>query len=317
MAILYCCPHSPADLYRQWLTERFPSLAFHDATPVDADIGDRAAIRYALVWHPPEGLIASLPNLRAVFNLGAGVDGLLATPTAREIPDHVPLIRLGDAGMAEQMTEWVLHGVLRFHRRFDDYERQQTARQWTPLLDVKPAGQVRVGLLGLGALGGTVAHHLKALGYAVRGWSRRPKTLDGIETFAGRDALPAFLAETDILVCLLPLTSETRGLLNTATLSALPRGAALINAARGAHVVDADLIHLLDSGHLRGAQLDVLDPEPPSPDHPFWTHPRVRLTPHIAAITLPKPACDQIADAITLLERGQTPPNVVDRQNGY
>jgi glyoxylate/hydroxypyruvate reductase A len=182
---------------------------------------------------------------------------------------------------------------------------------------VPPAARTRVGLMGLGVLGQAVAGALVSLGYAVRGWSRRPKTVPGVTVFDGAAGLAPFLAGTDILVCLLPLTDETRGLLNADTLARLPAGAAVINAARGAHVVDADLLALLDAGHLRGAQLDVFDPEPLPADHPFWTHPRVRMTPHIAAVTLVEPSCDQIAETIRRLDRGEPVPNAVDRTAGY
>lgn len=310
MTLLFCSAVDSAEAYRRALAKQLPGMALR----VHPDIGPPEDITYALVWNPPAGLLASLPNLRAVFNLGAGVDAILADNSA--LPADVPLIRLADAGMAPQMTEWVLHGVLRFHRRFDDYEREQAAGRWTRL-DVPPAGGVRVGLMGLGVLGQAVAGALVSLGYAVRGWSRRPKAVPGVTTFDGDGGLAPFLADTDILVCLLPLTEDTRGVLNAETLGRLPPGAAVINAARGAHLVDADLLALLESGHLRGAQLDVFAPEPLPPDHPFWTHPGVRLTPHIAAVTLVEPTCEQIARTVRQMERGEAPLNAVDRTAGY
>ncbi|MBB4287351.1 2-hydroxyacid dehydrogenase [Roseospira goensis] len=309
MTLLFCSAFDDAAGYERAMAARLPDMPVR----VYPDTGPPEAVTYAMVWRPPLGLLPSLPNLRAVFNLGAGVDGILSDS---DVPDDVPVIRLADAGMAPQMVEWVLHGVLRFHRRFDEYEVEQAARRWTRLA-VAPAGRTRVGLMGLGVLGQAVARQLTALGYAVRGWSRRPKTVDGVACFNGRDGLDAFLAETDILVCLLPLTRETRAILNRDTLGRLPRGACLINAARGGHLVDADLIALLDKDHLRGAQLDVFDPEPLPADHPFWSHPRIRVTPHVAAVTLIEPACDQIADIIRRLERGEAPAQAVDRTAGY
>ncbi|WP_299442766.1 glyoxylate/hydroxypyruvate reductase A [uncultured Rhodospira sp.] len=309
MTILFCSEVDCADTYRRTIAEHLPDTPFR-AWP---DAGPAEAVRYGLVWKPPQGLLGSLPNLKAVFNLGAGVDALMAET---EVPAHVPLFRLSDAGMAAQMVEWVLHGVLRFHRRFDVYEAAQADGRWAPV-PPRLASQVRVGVMGLGALGGVVAARLADLGYAVRGWSRTPRSVAGVEGFHGRDALPAFLEGTEILVCLLPLTPETRGLLNRETLSRLAPGAAVINAARGAHVVDSDLLALLDSGHIRGAQLDVFDPEPLPPEHPFWAHPKVRLTPHVAAVTLAGPACAQIAETIRRLERGETPDSAVDRTAGY
>ncbi|KAA5606951.1 glyoxylate/hydroxypyruvate reductase A [Roseospira marina] len=310
MTILFASAVDRADDYRQAMAARLPDLGFR----IHPDVGPADAIQYALVWSPPPGLLASLPNLRAVFNLGAGVDAILAARDA--VPASVPVVRLADAGMAPQMVEWVLHGVLHFQRRFDDYAREQAAGRWTRL-PVRPAPRTTVGLMGLGVLGGAVARVLVSLGYAVRGWSRRPKTVPGVETFHGTDGLAPFLAETEILVCLVPLTDETRGLLNAETLRRLPAGAAVINAARGAHIVDADLLALLDAGHLRGAQLDVFEPEPLPNDHPFWRHPRVRLTPHIAAVTKVEPTCDQIADTIRRLERGEPLAHQVDRHAGY
>ncbi|MQX38181.1 2-hydroxyacid dehydrogenase [Roseospira navarrensis] len=310
MTILFCSAVDDAEAYRRAMADRLPETAFR----VHPDVGPPEEIRHVLVWRPPAGLLRSLPNLRGVFNLGAGVDGILAT--GDDLPEGVPVIRLADAGMAPQMVEWMLHGVLRFHRRFDDYARAQAAGRWERL-SVPPASDVRVGLMGLGVLGGAVAEALLARGYSVRGWSRRPKDLPGVTVFHGADGLSDFLAGTDILICLLPLTDETRGILNADTLGRLPQGAAVLNAARGAHLVDADLLALLDAGHLRGAQLDVFEPEPLPPDHPFWTHPKVRLTPHIAAVTVVEPSCDQIADTIRRLERGEAPPNRVDRDAGY
>jgi glyoxylate/hydroxypyruvate reductase A len=309
MTILFSSDFDRAEDYRRALAERLPDMPFR----VYPDVGAPEDIRYALVWCPPLGLLPSLPNLRAVFNLGAGVDGILADS---DVPADVPVIRLSDAGLAPQMVEWVLYGVLRFHRRFDDYEAEQAIGRWTRL-DAPPASAVRVGLLGLGVLGQAVGRRLADLGYAVGGWSRRPKAVPGVACHHGREGLDAMVKATDILVCLLPLTDETRGILNRETLGKLPRGAAVINAGRGGHLVDADLLALLDASHVRGALLDVFEPEPLAPDHRFWTHPRVRVTPHIAAVTLVEPSCDQIADTILHLERGEAPPAQVDRIAGY
>jgi len=310
VTILFCSEVDGAEDYRRAMAARLPDVAFRTYP----DVGAPEDITHALVWRPPAGLLRSLPSLRAVFNLGAGVDGILSA--GDDLPPDVPVIRLTDAGMAPQMVEWVLHGVLRFHRRFDDYEREQAAGRWTRL-GAPSATRTRVGLMGVGVLGGAVARVLVSLGYTVRGWSRRPKDVPGVTGFHGADGLAPFLSETDILVCLLPLTEETRGVLNADTLGRLPQGAALINAARGTHVADADLLALLDSGHLRGAQLDVFEPEPLPADHPYWTHPKVRLTPHIAAVTMVEPTCDQIADTIRRLDRGEPLPNQVDRTAGY
>ena len=198
----------------------------------------------------------------------------------------------------------------------DLYRGHQAAGLWRREAETDAAA-TRIGLLGLGTLGRACAAALRPLGFALRGWSRTPQALDGVETFHGADGLGDFLAGTDILACLLPLTAETRGILDARLFARLPRGACLINAARGGHLVEADLLAALDSGRLRGALLDVFEPEPLRPDHPFWSHPAITVTPHIAARTLAEPSARQIAEAIAALEAGGAPPGLVDRERGY
>lgn len=309
MNLLFCSDSDDIDAYQSAMSRYLPEARL--VTPQAP--GPPEAVRYALVWAPPPGVFARFPALRAVFNLGAGVDGLLAQD---DLPAAVPVFRLEDAGMAPPMVEWVLYGVLRFHRDFDLYAQEQAAGRWTRR-SVRPAGDITVALLGIGALGRAVARQLDGLGYRVRAWSRRPREMDGITVRHGPEGLHAVVTGADILVCLLPLTGQTRGLLNRALLSRLAPGAAVLNPARGAHLVDDDLLELLDSGHLRGAVLDAFDPEPLPPGHRFWSHPRVRLTPHVAAPTLVEPACAQIASTIHRLERGDAPGPTVDRDAGY
>lgn len=213
-------------------------------------------------------------------------------------------MRLADAGMGDQMVEYCLYGVLHFHRDMDHYRRDQAEGGWTPRPFVA-ASQRRVGVLGLGTLGAQVADAASAFGFDTAGWSRSPKVLRKVRTFSGIDQFDAFLARTDILVNLLPLTNETRGILNAETLRKLPRGACLINAARGAHVVESDLLNALDKGHIRGCLLDAFDPEPLPADHPFRRHPGVMVTPHVAAQTIPREACYQIVNNIKRLEDGR------------
>jgi glyoxylate/hydroxypyruvate reductase A len=268
---------------------------------------------YAVVWAPPPALLDQLAHVKAIFLMGAGADALLKFGDA--LPD-VPIVRLGDAGMAEQMVEYVAHAVLRYFRRFDDYERQARDGVWTPLPPrVKSA--FTVGVLGLGKLGVPVLRALRQLGFPVRGWSRTPKDLPGVETFAGMDTLDDFLAGTRVLVSLLPLTPETNNLLDRARLSKLPEGAYLINVARGAQVAEPDLLALIRAGHIAGATLDVFRNEPLPAPHPFWSEPRITITPHVSALTLREEAVRQIVAKIGLLERGETVADVVDRQRGY
>jgi glyoxylate/hydroxypyruvate reductase len=272
-----------------------------------------AADDYALVWRPPPELFARIGTVKAIFNLGAGVDALLAVPT---LAADVPVIRLEDAGMAEQMVEYVMFAVLRAYREMDVYATQQRERRWQPRRRLAKA-DFGIGIMGLGVLGQSIAEALAGLGFPVAGWSRSPKNLSGIETFAGRAALPAFLARSRVLVCMLPSTAETRGILDRTTLASLPSGAHVINVARGDLVVDRDLIALLDAGHLASATLDVFREEPLPTEHLFWHHPRITVTPHVSAVTLIAESVAQVAAKIRRIEAGKTVTGVVDRNHGY
>jgi glyoxylate/hydroxypyruvate reductase A len=280
--------------------------------------GERVApCDYAVLWAPTPALLDQLRNahcsLRAIFLMGAGVDALLKFGDA--LPP-VPIVRLGDAGMAEQMADYVAHAVLRYFRRFDDYERQAREGLWRPL-DLPDKRDFTVGVLGLGKLGVPVVRTLRQLGFPVRGWSRTPKDLPGIACYAGMDQLDDFLAGTRVLVCMLPLTPETNNLLDRARLSRLPEGAYLVNVARGGLVAEPDLLALIRAGHIAGATLDVFRNEPLPAPHPFWNEPRITITPHISALTLRGEAVRQIAAKIKLLEQGETVADVVDRECGY
>ncbi len=268
---------------------------------------------YALVWKPPSELLRELARVKAIFNLGAGVDALVG---AASLPREAPLIRLEDAGMAEQMAEYVCHAVLRRYREFDVYAEQQRSGVWRPRPPASKPG-FGVGILGLGVLGVAVATALVGFGFLPRGWSRTPKAVAGVANFVGESELAAFLAGTQVLVCLLPLTRETQGLLDRSTLSRLPRGACVVNVSRGALVVEADLLDLLDTGHLAAAMLDVFADEPLPAAHRFWHHPRVALTPHVAAVTRVEQAVAQIAAKIRRLEAGLPVSGVVARDRGY
>ena len=277
------------------------------------EIRDPAEIDYALVWRPAPGLLAALPNLKLVLSLGAGVDHLLGDP---QLPRHLPIVRLVDPHMTAAMSEYVVLQVLRLHRRDLDYRAQQERKDWREL-DQKNAADRRVGILGFGELGQDAARKLSALGFDVAGWSRSAKTAAGIATYAGTAELPRLLARSEILVCLLPLTPETEGILDARTLALLPPGAALVNAARGAHLVEADLLAALASGHLSAAVLDVFGEEPLPLGHPFWHHPRVIVTPHVAAFTNPATAALIILDNIRRFEKGRPLLNRVDPARGY
>jgi len=268
---------------------------------------------YALLWKPPRALVEHVHGVKAIFNLGAGVDSI---PGLAALPHTVPLVRLEDAGMAEQMVEYVIHAVLRHYREFDTYAEQQHNGLWQPR-PRRAKSDFLVGILGAGVLGVAVAGAVAALRFPVRTWSRTYRAIGAETGFTGMSELEAFLSATRVLVCLLPLTRETEGLLNRERLSCLPRGAYLINVARGALVADADLLELLDAGHLAGATLDVFRDEPLPGEHRFWHHPRVALTPHVSAVTLVEESVQQIAEKIRRLEAGLPITGVVDRDRGY
>lgn len=301
-------PGRNADSWREAFAAAMPQARFH---PWRAD-GQRLGARYAIVWKPPAALFERETGLRAVFNLGAGVDALMGMP---QLPPHVEVLRLEDAGMAVQMVEYVLYGLLRAARGFDRYAAQQREALWAPLPAVDRASWP-VGVMGLGALGTRVAQAVAALSYPVAGWARGARELPGIEVYAGDAQFPGFLARSRVLVNMLPLTPQTEGILNRAHLERLLPGGYLINAARGGHLVEADLLALLDEGRMDGALLDVFRDEPLPPDHPFWKHPRVIVTPHVAATTLQAEAVAQITDKILAMESGRR-PGAVARDRGY
>ncbi|WP_448189340.1 2-hydroxyacid dehydrogenase [Azospirillum sp. sgz301742] len=308
MTLLFISAADNADAWRGELAKRLPDLEFR----VWPDIGDPADIIYALVWKPPPGVLASLPNLKLILSLGAGVEPLLADPT---LP-AAPLVRMVAEGLTEDMAAYVVLQVLRWQRQVDAYAAQQRAGVWKQL-GHRPASEVRVGILGLGVLGEAAARALLPLGFDVIGWSRTPKEIRGVETVHVADGLVALAARSDFLVCLLPLTAETRGILDARLFATLPKGAVVINAARGGHLVESDLLSALDGGHLGGASLDVFAEEPLPPGHPFWEHPQIHVTPHVAGITHPSRSADHVADAIRRAETGQPLLHVVDRAQGY
>jgi glyoxylate/hydroxypyruvate reductase A len=268
---------------------------------------------YAVLWMPPPALLDDLARVKAIFLTGAGADAILKYGDA--LP-KVPIIRLGDAGMGQQMAEYVTHSVLRYFRRFGDYEKQARRGVWSPLPQYRKE-DFSVGVMGMGVLGGAVVDALKPFGFPLRGWSRSHKQVDGVQCFSGAEGLGDFLHGTRVLVCMLPLTPETTNLLDRGNLSRLPEGAYLINVARGAHVAEPDLLTLIRSGHIAGATLDVFRNEPLPAPHPFWDEPRITLTPHISALTLRTESIVQIADKIRALEAGEAVADVVDRKRGY
>ena len=313
MNIIYYHPLFNAQEWLAGIKQRLPQAEVREWQR-----GDERPADYALVWRPPHEMLANRRDLKAVFALGAGVDAILDQERKHPgtLPAGVPLLRLEDTGMAQQMQEYALSYVLRYFRRFDEYQTLQQRQEWQPL-DPHSLDDFTIGILGAGVLGQSVARKLTEFGFSVRCWSRSAKQIDGVQSFAGEAQRAAFLDGVKLVINLLPNTPETVGILNRELFAQLSSGAYLINIARGAHLVEADLLAALEQGQLAAATLDVFAREPLPQDHPFWRHPRVTITPHIAAITWPQQAMDQIAANIRALEAGHAPAGVVDRQRGY
>jgi len=306
MKIYFCCTDFKAEPWLAALRAALPQADVEVWSP-GAPPGD-----YAVVWAPPQDFLDEQPGLKALFNLGAGVDAL----TQLKVSPTTKLVRLDDAGMSVQMAEYVVHALIRHFREFDVYEQDVAQGKWS-FRRPRLRQDFPVGLMGLGVLGQRVARAVQAFEFPVLGWSRSAKEVSGVRCYAGFEQLPAFLAETRVLVCLLPLTAETEGILNRETLAQLRPGGYLINVARGGHLVEEDLIPLLDSDHLAGATLDVFRQEPLPAGHPFWRHPKITVTPHTAARTLRDESVAQIASKIARLERGESIAGIVDPLKGY
>jgi glyoxylate/hydroxypyruvate reductase len=299
-----------------WL-ERFRAEAKGREVRLWPEIGDPAKIEYACVWKQPAGLLATLPKLKAIFSLGAGVDHLLSDFT---LP-NVPIVRIVDPDLTRRMTGYVALNALLHQRKMKRYETQQRERVWRDLYEA-PAESVRVGIMGMGVLGAAAAEVLRQLGFQVAGFSRSPKTIAGIETFSGNAEMNAFLGQSDILVCLLPLTAETRGMLCYDLFRRLAQngvlgGPVLINAGRGGLQVEADILRALDDGTLIGASLDVFEHEPLPETSPFWDHPKIYVTPHNAASSDPKALTKNVMAQIERFEQGLALEHVVDRKLSY
>jgi len=310
MHLLFAHPGTPPEEWvaalRAALPEHRVSIWNPNAPATGADV--------ALVWKPPANLFTHETQLKTIFNLGAGVDAVLALPT---FPADARLIRLEDAGMAVQMAEYVLFALARASRDFDVYDAQQRAGQWQPAPGTLRADWP-VGILGLGRIGLQVAQTLASLGYDVAGWSRSGRDdVAGMTSYAGAEALPAFLARTRVLVNVLPLTAETRGFIDASVLAQLKSGAHVINVGRGESLVEKDLLAALASGQVAGASLDVFETEPLPQDHPFWRDARVHITPHVAARTLLEESIAQIASKVRALAAGQPITGIVSRDRGY
>jgi glyoxylate/hydroxypyruvate reductase A len=304
--IALCCSHAEAATWEAGLRAALPraSISAWPAADEEAEC--------AIVWSPTQGFMDAHPRLRIIFNMGAGVDALMKL----RLPLHARIVRIEDGGMAVQMAEYVSHAVLRHFREFDIYELATAAGAWTPRTP-PVRSDFPIGVMGLGALGQRVATTLARFDFPVFGWSQSPKRIDGVTCFAGQAEFHAFLASSRFLVCMLPLTSSTQDIMCLDTLSRLRRGGYVINVARGAHLVEEDLLSLIESGHLAGATLDVTRTEPPPADHPFRCNPRIRMTPHIAAQTVVSEAMTQIVSKIRMGAARGDVSGMVDPAKGY
>jgi glyoxylate/hydroxypyruvate reductase A len=308
MTLLYTSDPERGRIWRDIFAAEASDIGFFDPS----EPHDPATIRYLAAWAPSAELIASLPKLEILFSIGAGIDQF----EMGRLPQHVRVVRMIEPGIMAGMVEYVTMAVLALHRNLIDYREAQKAARWAPVTLV-PAGERRIGVMGLGKLGQSVLKALAPFGFPLSGWSRSPHAIDGVTCHAGETGLQAFLESCDMLICLLPLTGETRGILCRETLSRLPLGAGLINVGRGGHLVEQDLLSLLDEQHLSGAFLDVTDPEPLPADHPFWAHPRIVITPHIASMTRADSAARALIANIRRHEAGEPMDGEVARNRGY
>lgn len=309
MSLIFACVDIQPEPWVKAIKAEIPDLTIH----LWPDVTEPEDVQFALLWGKWDTDLAQFPNIRAFLSLGAGVDHILAL---KDRPSGIPIVRLGDPALPTGMVEYVLYNVLKFHRRFPEYENQQSKSLWLERSQTMPFKRT-VGIMGLGSLGVACAEALVGLGFDVVGWSRRKKTINRVGCFYDKQGFDLFLAQSEIVICLLPLTTDTRGILNAENMRKLPKGAFIINAARGGHLIETDLLKLLESNHIAGAALDVFENEPLPKENPLWSHPKVAITPHVAALVNYESASAVIADTIRRSLDGRPLLNVIDPVRGY
>lgn len=308
MHIVYKSEPERGLLWQAWLAQHAPDIQLH----LWPDIGEADQVEILVAWQPPANILATFPNLKVLFSVGAGADQF----DLSALPPDLPVVRMIEPGLTQGMVEYITFSVIGLHRDMPRYFQQQRDRQWLAHNAI-PASQRSVGIMGLGELGQAALKQLVSMGFDCAGWSRTPREIEGVRCWHGDDQLADFLAHSDILVCLLPLTSTTRGLLNAELFRQLPYGAGLVQAGRGPQLNENDLLAALASGQLRAAVIDVTDPEPLPTEHPFWSHPAIWLTPHIASQTQTDSAIAALLQNLRRYQRGEPMIGLVDRSRGY
>ena len=308
MTVIAFYGSSKLEGWRKKLSQYLDDFKIVDLVSAEGELAD-----IALVWAPPAGQLKKMPNLRGIILQGQGVDYIMADTT---VPRDVPLVRLVDPDMSNALSHWAILAALDFWRDAPHYRACQATANWQPIVQ-RPASGAKVGIMGVGAIGGLMAKRFAALGFDVRGWARRPRQIDNVTVFVGDEGLPPFLNDLEILVSVLPLTPATRGIMNSSMFNQLAKGAFVINGGRGPQLVEDDLLDAIRRGQIAGAALDVFATEPLPANHPFWSHPAVTVWPHVAAQTNPTTAAQQVAAAITAIMAGVEPKNRVDWQRGY
>jgi glyoxylate/hydroxypyruvate reductase A len=308
MSFVYKSDPARGAVWARFFAEHAPDVPFR----IWPDVGDPAQVRYLAAWKLPPDLMKAFPRLEVLFCVGAGIDQL----DLSQVPESIPVVRMIEPGLTDGMVEFATLAVLAIHRDWPAYAVQQRERRWHAL-PVRTAASRRVGVMGTGVLGQAVVAKLRGFGFPCAGWNRTRREIEGVECFAGPESLSAFLGRTDILVCLLPLTDATRGILDRRAFEAMPRGSALVSLGRGGQLVQDDLLRALDEGRISAAILDVADPEPLPPGHPLWAHPSVVLTPHIASETQPESSARVVLENVARLQRGEPLVGLVDRRRGY